>query len=137
MIGFNGRISFRQYLPSKPLKHRIKCYTLCDSATGYCLKLKIYTGRDTTFDKTLPYNYSIVMDLISPNYLYNNHKLYTDNYYTSLKLAIDLNKKKTHLIGTIKKNARSVPDMISQKITIGESIKLVNSDGIVVCRFEI
>ena len=112
-------------------------YALCDSATGYCLKLKIYTGRDITFDKTLPYNYSIVMDLISPNYLYNNHKLYTDNYYTSLKLATDLNKKKTHLIGTIKKNARGVLDMMNQKITIGESIKLVNSDGIVVCRFEI
>ena len=63
---------------------------------GYCLKLKIYTGRDITFDKTLLYNYSIVMDLISPNYLYNNHKLYTDNYYTSLKLATDLNKKKTN-----------------------------------------
>ena len=81
------------------------------------------------------------MDLISPNYLYNNLKLYTDNYYTLLKLATDLNKKKTHLIGTIKKNARGVPDMMSQKITIGEalltSIKLVNSDGIVVCRFEI
>ena len=25
--------------------------------------------------------------------LYNNHKLYTDKYYTSLKLATDLNKK--------------------------------------------
>ena len=85
MIGFNGRISFREYLPSKPVKHGIKCYALCDSATGYYHKLKIYTGRDITFDKTLPYNYSIVMDLISPNYLYNNHKLYTDNHYTSLK----------------------------------------------------
>ena len=75
--------------------------------------------------------------LISPRYLFNNHKLYTDNYYTSLKLVTDLNKKKTYLIGTIKKNARGVSDMMSQKINVGESIKLVNSDGIVVCRFEI
>ena len=111
-----------------------KFYALCDSATGYCLKLKIYTGSDITFDKTLPYNYSIVMDFISPNYLYNNHTLYIDNYYASLKLATDLNKKKINLIGTIKKNARYVPDMMSQKINIGEIIKL---DGIVVCRFEI
>ena len=74
------------------------------------------------------------MDLISPNYLYNNHTFYTANFYTSLKLATDLNKKKTNLIGTIKKNARCVPDMMSQKINIGESITL---DGIVVCRFEI
>ena len=101
MIGFNGSISFRQYLPSMSVKHVIKCYVLYDSATGYCLKCKIYTGIDITFDKKLPYNYSIVMDLISPNYLYNNHKLHTDNYYTSLKLATDLNKKKTYLIGTI------------------------------------
>ena len=33
------------------------------------------------------------MDLISLNYLYNNHK-YTDNYYTSLKLATYLNNYK-------------------------------------------
>ena len=59
-----------------------KFYASCDFATGYYIKIKIYTGRDITFDKTLPYNYSIVMDLISSNYLYNNHKLYTDNYYT-------------------------------------------------------
>ena len=124
MIAFNGRISFRQYLASKFVKHEIKCYTLSDSVTGYCLKLKTYTGRFNTFDKTSPYNYSIVMDLISPNYLYNNHKLYNDNYYTSLKLVTDLNKKKTHLIETIKKNARGVPYRMSQKINIGESINL-------------
>ena len=97
MIGFNERISFRQYLSSKPIKLGIKLYALC-STTGYCLKLKIYTSRDITFDKTLPYNYSIVMDLFSPNYLYNNHKLYTDNYYTSLKNETNLNKKKKYLI---------------------------------------
>ena len=55
------------------------------------------------------------MDLISPNYLYNNHKLYADNYYASLKLATVLNKKKTHLIGTIKNNSRGVPDMMSYR----------------------
>ena len=90
--------TFRQYLPSKYVKHRIKCYALCDSATGYCLKFKIYTGRDINFDKTLPYNYSIVMDFISPNYIYNNHKLYTVNYYTSFELATDLNKKKIKFV---------------------------------------
>ena len=111
MIVFNGRISFRQYLPSKTIKHGSKLYTLCDPDTRYCFKLKIYTGRDITFDKILPYNYSIVIDLISLNYLYNDHKLYTDNYYISYKLATDLNKKKTPLIGTIKKNARGVPMM--------------------------
>ena len=104
-------------------------YALCDSATGYSLKLKIYTGRDIIFNKTLPYHYSIVMDLISPNYLYNNHKLYTDNYYTLFKLAIDLNKKTINLIRTIKKNARCVHDKMILNINIGESIKL---DGIVV-----
>ena len=65
------------------------------------------------------------MDLISPNYLYNNHKLYTDNYYTSLKLA-------TNMIKNNKFNRNYKEEYT--KINIGESIKL---DGIVVCRFEI
>ena len=60
------------------------------------LKLKYILVEYITFDKTLPYNYAIVMDLTSPNYVCNNNTLYTDNYYTPLKFATDLNKKKTH-----------------------------------------
>ena len=37
-----------------------KCYALCDSVTGYCLKLKIYIGRDITFDK----HYHIIILLL-------------------------------------------------------------------------
>ena len=58
-------------------------FALCDSVTGYFLKIKIYTGRDITFDKTLPYNYFIVMDLTSPNYVCNNNSIHRQLLYST------------------------------------------------------
>ena len=44
MIEFKGRLSFRQYIPSKPIRYGIKFYEACDSVTGFCLH--VYSGRD-------------------------------------------------------------------------------------------
>ena len=47
MVKFNGRLFFKQYLPSKPsAKWGIKVFSLCDSATGFLLKFLIYTGKE-------------------------------------------------------------------------------------------
>ena len=46
MMSFKGRISFKQYMPAKLVKHGIKDYALCDSLTGYCLKIHIYSGYE-------------------------------------------------------------------------------------------
>lgn len=46
MLKFKGRLSFKQYLPSKPSsKWGIKLWSLCDSRTGYLLKYNVYTGK--------------------------------------------------------------------------------------------
>lgn len=46
MIKFNGRLSWKQYMPKKPTKWGIKVWCLCDAASGYCLDFQIYTGKD-------------------------------------------------------------------------------------------
>ena len=52
-------------------------------------------GKSSLPDVTMFWSKDSVYNQIgSPNYLYNNHKLYTDNYYISLKLATDLNNYK-------------------------------------------
>ena len=38
MIKFKGRLSFRQYLPNKPIKWGIKVWAMCESKTGYMAK---------------------------------------------------------------------------------------------------
>ena len=50
MVGFRGRFAAKQYMPNKPTKWGIRCFTLADSANGYVLNVLVYTGRDTLED---------------------------------------------------------------------------------------
>ena len=52
MVGFRGRISFKQYCPKKPTKYGLKFFVLPDSNTGYVYNFLLYTGSEVT--STLP-----------------------------------------------------------------------------------
>ena len=134
MMKFNGRISFKQYMPLKPIKRGFKFFSLCEATSGYCLKLKIYAGREERFVSGEGFTFNIVMELLD-SYLYKKHIIYTDNYYTSLKLAKMLLSKDTNLVGTIRKTSKSFPKLEDVYLGIGENIKLVDGNGIVVCRY--
>lgn len=45
MIGYKGRVIFRQYIPKKPIKWGILARTLADSVTGYMCNINIYYGK--------------------------------------------------------------------------------------------
>ena len=45
MVKFKGRLFFRQYLPAKPTRWRIKQFVLAEAKTGYCLKSIVYSGK--------------------------------------------------------------------------------------------
>ena len=69
MVGFRGRFGAKQYMPQKPTKWGIKCFTLADSSTGYVLHTFVYTGADTLDEacyKTLPQPARVVFRLIEP-----------------------------------------------------------------------
>lgn len=46
MVGFRGRLSFRQYMPAKPTKYGIKVWMAADSSNGYVLNFDVYLGKD-------------------------------------------------------------------------------------------
>ena len=136
MIGYKGRLSFKQYMPAKPTKYGIKLFAICDSVTGYCLKCHIYTGREDSLSSDEGFTFNIVNKLISPYILYN-HILYTDNFYTSIKLAKCMRNQKTHLVGTVRKHSKLFPKFWKQIVLPDENIKLVDCNGIVGCRWRI
>nr|XP_042895319.1 piggyBac transposable element-derived protein 4-like [Parasteatoda tepidariorum] len=112
---FRGKCSFRQYIPSKPAKYRIKIFALVDSRTFYTWNLEIYAGAqpegpykvENTPDK-------IVKRLMEP--IYNSGRnLIVDNWYTSYALAKDLLQKKITFVGTVRKNKREPLPIISGK----------------------
>ena len=90
MIAFRGRMSFRQYIRGKPTPWG---YVLADSATGYMYSVVPYYGKETQLLDRSGINHTtkVVLTLMQP--LSNlGHDLYTDRFYTSPELALELEK---------------------------------------------
>ncbi|XP_025205105.1 piggyBac transposable element-derived protein 4-like [Melanaphis sacchari] len=133
MIPFRGRLKFRQYIPSKRHKYGVKLFKVCD-VNGFTFKIIIYEGKQSIAGQSL--GETIVLSLCE-KYLEEGRTVVTDNFYTSVPLAKKLLKKKTHLVGTLRKNRRYLPkEVITKKIKKGEIFGKEDEDGIVVSKFK-
>ena len=80
MIPFNGRISFRQFLPAKRIRFGIKAFVLAESETSYISNFHFYVGEETQ-DRTLEHcgkSGQVVMKLMQP-FLAEGYHVYMDN----------------------------------------------------------
>lgn len=117
MIPWRGRLIFRQYNPRKSDKYGVKDYKLCDPS-GYTYTSSIYCGKNATSqDRGTPkpgssHTTQIVLDLAEP-YLDKGRTMITDNFYTSIALAKALQNRKTHLIGTLRKDRAGNPKAVT------------------------
>lgn len=67
------------------------------------------------------------------DYLFKGRTLVIDNYYTSLNLAHKFLSKDTHMVGTLRKNAKEFPkDITNAKIKKGEIKGKEDDKGVVV-----
>ena len=113
MVGFRGRVSFKQYCPKKPTKYGLKFFVLADSASGYIYNFMLYTGSEVT--STLPSAFSHLpipgqfVTALMDDLLDCGHVVYTDRYYTSVPLADTLTSRGTALVGTLVKNRKNLP----------------------------
>ena len=66
MIKSKGKIFFPQFLPAKPVHFRIEQFALCESSTGYTLKLLVYVGSEmlAIVDNSLPMTEKVVVQLM-------------------------------------------------------------------------
>lgn len=87
VIRFVGRaVAFVQYMPVKPIKHGIKFYAMCCGISGIMIDWNVYTESE---EGVVNSTTKICADLARRSNLHNQkgRVLYTDNYYTSVKLA--------------------------------------------------
>lgn len=100
----------KQYLPLKPHKWGYKLFVLC-GVSGYGYNFEIYTGNENKEDERIIHgepdfgatgNTVVRMTRIIPENVH--HKLFFDNYYTSLPVMIYLEKKGIHTVGTFRRN---------------------------------
>lgn len=136
MIPWRGRLQFRQYNPGKSHKYGVKVYKLCDPS-GYTYTSSVYAGKNESLHQrgkpttTTSHSTQIVLDL-AEKYLDHGRTLATDNFYTSVSLAKMLLARKTHLIGTLRKNRIGNPKEVTMaKLKRSEIIGRENSSIVI------
>ncbi|XP_054711133.1 piggyBac transposable element-derived protein 4-like [Uloborus diversus] len=112
LFGWKGRLSFRQYIPSKRARYGIKIYKLCESQTGYIWNCCVYTGKDTGIIQTAGlYGERVVKTLLS-DLLGKGYNLYLDRFFVSPNLASYLHENNTNMCGTVMRNRKGMPKII-------------------------
>ena len=136
MIGTRCRVSFLQYIPKKPTKFGIKVWVNSEANTGYVLTFQIYTGamaKDAS-NSSKSLGHRVVMDLLQP-YLGKGHRLFVDNFYTSIPLFLDLLEHGTYATGTIVSTRKYFPEGLKaerNRLQIG-SYKFAVSEKMIAC----
>lgn len=108
VVPFIGRLVFRQYLKNKKHRHGIKLFKLC-LKDFYTLQYNIYAGKEVIRETDV--SYKIVLKLME-SYLNFRRTLYTDNWYSSVKLTQTLNQENTHLVGTSRASRKNNPENV-------------------------
>jgi hypothetical protein len=112
-FSFLGRFRARCFNPNKPDPYHLKAFCLNDAITGFCCNFFMYQGKDEVRPEGLSATEYPVIRLTDPHKFQNkNHVMATDNWYTSILLALRLFKRLIYLIGTIKAIRQGVPKEI-------------------------
>ena len=133
LIHFTGRLAFKQFIPSKRARYGVKLYKLCERATGYTYKFRIYEGKDTTVEPVGCPDYigssgKVVWDLVSPLF-HQGYHLYVDNFYSSVPLFRHLYNLKIGCCGTVRPNRRGFPQrLVNTRLRKGEKACLRNEE---------
>lgn len=88
MIKWTGRLSFKKYLPPKPTKRGIKIWMRCDSVNAFLIDFEIYLRKRNTSIRTWIGNE--VVTRLTRDITVIHFRVYSDNYFTSVQLMVDL-----------------------------------------------
>jgi len=110
VFGFKGRHRARCYNPNKPEKWHFKSFCLNCSTTGYLMNFFMYQGKDEQRPAGVSATAYPVHKLTEPDkFRGKNIILATDNWYTSIALAIYLLFFQIYLFGTCRANVAGAP----------------------------
>lgn len=85
VITFKGRSPLKQYLRSKPHIWGYKVFTRA-SSSGIIHDFVIYEGKGTTSEHGFGTSGDVIIDLVQDLERHVNHKLYSDDWFSSLRL---------------------------------------------------
>lgn len=113
MMPWRGRVEFRQFIPSKPIRYGLKLYLCCDSDTSYVCQMEIYTGKKGN-KREVDHGPNVVKRLLR-GYEDKGYTVFIDSFFSSVPLVEDLYKKGITAVGTIRKDRKGLPLELKQK----------------------
>ena len=125
IVGFKGRHVLVNYIRIK--KHHQwgpKEYNLADSS-GYVHQTIYHIKGMGVSEYGQPYD---VCDTLLKHHGDKNHRLYVDNYYTSIPLCEKMLEKKIYVTGTVRANRKGLPPSIHKKQTVKNALVAVRSE---------
>ena len=121
LIPWRERLIFKQYIPNKAHKYGIKLFKIC-FGTGYTWTMKIYSGRSADSVKETGLAHNVYLQ-VAEKLFDQERTLYIDNFYMSYELAISCLNHKTHVMGTLRNNKKTLPkDIFHCKLSKGEMV---------------
>lgn len=107
IIPFKGRIGIKTYNPKKPHKWGYKMWVL-SGISGFSYNFELFTGKegstrlDSEPDLGASSNVIVRLSRVIPDNV--NHKIYYDNYFSSIPLLAFLAKRNIHSVATVRVN---------------------------------
>lgn len=127
MIKWTGRLSFKQYLPAKPIKRGIKVWMRCDSENAFLTDFDIYLGKGTA-NSEHGLGHDVVTKLtrdLTGKYF----RVFFDNYFTSVQLMQDLLADRIYACGTVRMNRRGFPDDLKGRLHLQRGQSMTRQKG--------
>ena len=120
LLLWKGRLGFKQYIPNKRARFRIKMFSVCE-VSGYLWNSFVYVGKNANetleeqaLVKELRKSSAVVPKLMSDLYG-NGYHLQVDNWYISKRLFKHLSENGTVTCGTAVGNRLMVPQSLKEE----------------------
>jgi hypothetical protein len=139
LLLWKGRLSWKQYIPTKRARFGIKSFEICESTSGYIWDFFVYLGKGTEYDAAMspdePMGSKVVYTLAKPLFG-KGYCIHMDNFFSSPQLYKKLCENHTDAVGTLRSNRQGVPKQLVQtKLKQGE-LKSFYSDKIMVMKWK-
>ena len=115
---WKGRLSWKQYIPSKRARYGIKSYEICESSTGYIWDFFFNTGKSTEYNSAYENESSVGAKAIltlAHDLLDKGYCISMDNFFSSTHLFDLLCSRSTVGVGTVRANSKGLPKKLMKK----------------------
>ncbi|CAM4740376.1 unnamed protein product [Rotaria magnacalcarata] len=104
IIPFKGRSIMKQHMPNKPHRWGYKMFLLAVGESGICYDFLFYVGKSDFDTQEQGFCTRVVLELCETVPRSIMHKRFFDNYFTTIKLQVELKKLGIYSVGTVRAN---------------------------------